>query len=385
MYARTPDLELPPGQSAFLWGARKTGKSTLLRRRFPLSVRFDLLDTRLMLELTRAPRTLSERIRALEPAQRQRPILIDEVQKVPAVLDEVHRLIEGDGLSFVLCGSSARKLTRGGANLLGGRAWRYALHPLTWPEIPAFDLLRALNRGLVPSHYDSPAAGRSLAGYVDDYLKEEVFEEGLTRNAPAFARFFEALFFCHGEMLNYSDVARDCGVSSKTVKEYFQILVDTLVGVLVEPFGRRRSRAVITKAPKFYLFDVGVAGHLTGRRIERAAGESFGRALEHLILMEILAYRAYSGRDFPVRFWRTRSGLECDFVLGRDGETAIEVKGGRRVGSRELRGLRAFAAEHGPRQTFVVCNERAPRRSEDGIWILPWEMFLAGLWGDEVV
>ena len=385
MYARTPDLELPPGQSAFLWGARKTGKSTLLRRRFPLSVRFDLLDTRLMLELTRAPRTLSERIRALEPAQRQRPILIDEVQKVPAVLDEVHRLIEGDGLSFVLCGSSARKLTRGGANLLGGRAWRYALHPLTWPEIPAFDLLRALNRGLVPSHYDSPAAGRSLAGYVDDYLKEEVFEEGLTRNAPAFARFFEALSFCHGEMLNYSDVARDCGVSSKTVKEYFQILVDTLVGVLVEPFGRRRSRAVITKAPKFYLFDVGVAGHLTGRRIERAAGESFGRALEHLILMEILAYRAYSGRDFPVRFWRTRSGLECDFVLGRDGETAIEVKGGRRVGSRELRGLRAFAAEHGPRQTFVVCNERAPRRSEDGIWILPWEMFLAGLWGDEVV
>ena len=238
MYARTPDLELPPGQSAFLWGARKTGKSTLLRRRFPLSVRFDLLDTRLMLELTRAPRTLSERIRALEPAQRQRPILIDEVQKVPAVLDEVHRLIEGDGLSFVLCGSSARKLTRGGANLLGGRAWRYALHPLTWPEIPAFDLLRALNRGLVPSHYDSPAAGRSLAGYVDDYLKEEVFEEGLTRNAPAFARFFEALSFCHGEMLNYSDVARDCGVSSKTVKEYFQILVDTLVGVLVEPFGR---------------------------------------------------------------------------------------------------------------------------------------------------
>ena len=385
MYARTPDLELPPRQSAFLWGARKTGKTTLLRRRFPLSARFDLLDTRLMLELTRAPWTLSERIRALEPAQRNQPILIDEIQKVPSILDEVHRLIEEDGLSFVLCGSSARKLRRGDADPLGGRTWRLALHPLTWPEIPDFDLLRVLNRGLLPAHYDSPAVGESLAGYVDDYLREEVFEEGLTRNPPAFARFFHSLSFCHGEMLNYSDVARTSGVTSKTVKEYFRILVDTLVGVLVEPFSRRRSRAVITKAPKFYLFDVGVAGHLTGRRIERTAGEDFGRALEHFILMEILAYRAYSGRDFPVRFWRTRSGLECDFVLGTDGAAAIEVTGAQRVGRRELRGLRAFADEHGPLQAFVVCNDRAPRRTDDGIWILPWELFLEGLWGGEVV
>ena len=328
---------------------------------------------------------LSERIRALVPAQRKRPILIDEVQKVPAILDEVHRLIEEDGLSFVLCGSSARKLRRGGANLLGGRAWRYSLHPLTWSEIPTFDLLRALNRGLVPSHYDSSAHRRTLAGYVDDYLKEEVFEEGLTRNAPAFARFFEALSFSHGELVNYSNVARDCGVTSKTVKEYFRILVDTLLGVLVEPFGRRRSRAVITKAPKFYLFDVGVAGHVTGRRIERAAGADFGRALEHFILMEIMAYRAYRQRDFAMRFWRTKSGLECDFVLGRDGGVAIEVKGSGRVGRRELRGVRAFVDEHGPRHAMVVCNESAPRRTEDGILILPWERFLGRLWGGGVV
>ena len=240
MYTRTLKIELPPGQSAFLWGPRKIGKSTLLRQRFPLSARFDLLDTRLMLEFTRAPWTLAERVRALAPAQRERPILIDEVQKVPAVLDEVHRLIEDDGLCFVLCGSSARKLKRGRANLLGGRAWRFALHPLTWPEVPGFDLLRALNHGLVPSHYDSAAPRRTLAGYVDDYLREEVFEEGLTRNAPAFAQFFDAFAFCHGELVNYSNVARDCGVSSRTVKEYFQILVDTLLGVLVEPFSRRR-------------------------------------------------------------------------------------------------------------------------------------------------
>lgn len=385
MYARSLGIELPRGQSAFLWGARKTGKSTLLRRRFPLSARFDLLDTRLLLEFTRAPWTLSERIRALEPAQLRRPILIDEVQKVPAILDEVHRLIESDGLGFVLCGSSARKLKRGRANLLGGRAWRFALHPLTWQEIPDFDLLRAVNRGLIPAHYDSAHHRRALAGYVDDYLREEVFDEGLTRNAPAFARFFDALAFCHGELLNYSNVARDCGVSSKTVKAYFQILVDTLLGVFVEPFSRRRSRAVITSAPRFYLFDVGVANHVARRRIEQTAGPDFGRSLEHFVLMELLAYRSYRERDFPVRFWRTKSGLECDFVLGRKGDVAIEVKGGRRVDRRELVGLRAFVEEHRPRQAIVVCNESAPRRTDDGIRILPWERFLEKLWGDGVV
>ena len=385
MYARSLGIELPRGRSAFLWGARKTGKSTLLQRRFPESIRFDLLDTRLLLDLTRAPWTLAERIQASEEGRRQLPIVIDEVQKVPAILDEVHRLIETERLSFVLCGSSARKLKRGRANLLGGRAWRFTLHPLTWPEIPDFDLPRAVNRGLIPEHYDSRHHRRALAGYVDDYLKEEVFDEGLTRNAPAFSRFFEALAFCHGELLNYSNVARDCGVSSKTVKEYFQILVDTLLGVLVEPFSRRRSRAVITSAPKFYLFDVGVANHVAGRRIETTEGPDFGRALEHFVLMELLAYRSYREYDFPVRFWRTSSGLECDFVLGREGDVAIEVKGGRRVRRPELRGLRAFVEEHRPRQAIVVCNESAPRRTDEGIWILPWERFLERLWGDGVV
>ena len=385
MYARQLKIDLPPGQSAFFWGARKTGKSTLLQQQFPGSIRFDLLDTRLMLDFTRAPWTLGERIRAYESARRELPILIDEVQKAPALLDEVHRLIETERLSFVLCGSSARKLKRGSANLLGGRAWRFALHPLSWREIPNFDLLKAVNRGLVPEHYDSPHHRRALAGYVDDYLKEEVFDEGLTRNAPAFSRFFEALAFCHGELLNHSNIARDCGVSSKTVKEYFQILVDTLLGVLVEPFSRRRSRSVITSAPKFYLFDVGVANHIAGRRIERVGGPDFGRALEHFVLMELLAYRSYREHDFPIRFWRTRSGLECDFILGRDGDVALEVKGASRVRPADFRGLRAFVEEHRPRTAIVVCNEDAVRRTKDGIWILPWERFLERLWGDEVV
>ena len=385
MYARTLSIDLPRGQSAFLWGPRKTGKSTLLHQQFPRSVRFDLLDTHLMLDLTRAPWTLSERVRALDAAGRARPIIIDEVQKVPAILDEVHRLIEDEDLSFVLCGSSARKLKRGRANLLGGRAWRFGLHPLTWPEVPEFDLLHALNRGLIPQHYDAANPRRALAGYVDDYLKEEVFDEGLTRNVPAFSRFFDALSFCHGELLNHSNVARDCGVDSKTVREYFQILVDTLLGVFVEPFRGRRSRAVITRASKFYLFDVGVAGHVTGRRIQRPAGPEFGRALEHFVLMELLAYRTYREHDFSVRFWRTKSGLECDFVLGREGSVAIEVKGGANLAAGDLRPMRSYMEEHRPRRAIVVCNANAPRRTGDGIWILPWRQFLERLWTDAIV
>ncbi len=382
MYERILRPDLPAGQSAFLWGPRKTGKTTLLRQRFPHSARFDLLDTRLLLEFTRAPWRLTERVRALDPATRARPIVLDEVQKVPALLDEVHRLIEEDGLRFILCGSSARKLRRGGVNLLGGRAWRFELHPLTSREIPDFDLLRALRRGLIPQHYDARHPRRALRAYLDDYLREEVFAEGLTRNAPAFSRFFEALAFSHGELVNYSRLARDCGVTSKTAREYFRILVDTLLGLFVEPFRRRRSRAILTRTPRFYVFDVGLAGELTHRRPDRLAGEVFGRALEHFILMELVAYRSYRERAFPIRFWRTKTGLECDFVLGRDGSTAIEVKGTSAVRSRDLRGLRAFREEHSPRHAVVVSNEPAPRRTDDRLWILPWRDFLDRLWSD---
>ena len=385
MYSRALRIELPPGQSAFLWGPRKTGKSTLLRQQFPRSTRFDLRDTRLLLEFTRAPWQLAERVRALDPATRERPIIIDEVQKVPAVLDEVHRLIEDDGLRFILCGSSARRLKRGRANLLGGRAWRFALHPLTWPEIPEFDPLRALNHGLLPQHYDATHPRRVLAGYADEYLKEEVFDEGLTRNAPAFSRFFEALSFSHGELVNYSNMARACGVDSKTVREYFQILVDTLLGVFVEPFSHRRSRAVITRRPKFYLCDVGLAGHLTRRQPETLAGPDFGRALEHFVLMELLAYRSYRERDFPIRFWRTKTGLECDFVLGRNGEAAVATAGGGHIQPQDLTGLRAYREEHRPRHALLVCNEPAQRWTNDGLWILSWRDFLDRLWSDKLM
>jgi len=380
---RALEIDLPPRQSAFLWGPRKTGKSTYLRSAFPDSLTFDLLQSDLMLDLARRPALLRERLLAAPRDKLRHPVILDEVQKVPPLLDEVHWLIENRGLRFILCGSSARKLKRGGVNLLGGRAWRYAMHPLTSIEVPGLDLLRALNRGLVPAHYLDPGAERSLRAYVVDYLKEEILEEGLTRNVAAFSRFFDAVGYSHGDLTNYANIARDCGVDAKTVKEYYQILVDTLLGTFVEPWKKRQERQVIGKAPKFYLFDVGVAGVLTGRRIREERGEAFGRALEHLVLMEILAHRSYRERDYGVHFWRTKSGLEVDFVLG-DAEVAVEVKGTARADSSDLRSVRAFADDNRPRRSVLVCNERAPRRVE-GVDVLPWRDFLAQLWSGDVV
>ena len=376
-------IALPARQSAFLWGPRKTGKSTFLRSVFPDSLTFDLLQTDLMLELAKRPALLRERLLAAPPEKLRSPVILDEVQKVPQLLDEVHWLIENRGLSFILCGSSARKLKRGGVNLLGGRAWRYEMHPLVSIEIGKFNLLQALNRGLVPAHYLEPEYERSLRAYVLDYLKEEVFDEGLTRNVAAFSRFFEAMGYSHGDLTNYSNIARDCGVDSKTVKEYYQILVDTLLGTFVEPWKKRQERQVIGKAPKFYLFDVGVAGALTRRCIREERGEAFGRALEHFVLMEILAHRSYRELGYGVHFWRTKSGLEVDFVLG-DAEVAVEVKGTPRLDPSDLRSLRTFVEDNRPRRAILVSNERAPRLVE-GIEVLPWREFLARLWGGEIL
>ena len=282
-------IELPKGQSTFLWGPRKTGKTTYLKAAFPDSLTYDLLLTDLFIEFTKRPFLLREQLLAADPKKLKEPIIIDEVQKVPQLLDEIHWLIENRGLRFILCGSSARKLKRGKVNLLGGRAWRYEMHPLVSAELDDLDLLRALNRGMIPAHYLQEEYNRSLQAYVRDYLKEEVFDEGLTRNIPAFSRFFDAMGFTHGELTNYTNVARECGVDAKTVKEYYQILVDTLLGTMIEPYKRRKERQVITKAGKFYLFDVGVAGAITQRHVPQERGEQFGKAFEHFILMEILA------------------------------------------------------------------------------------------------
>ena len=380
---RLLEMALPPGRSAFLWGARKTGKSTYLRERFPQSLVFDFLDTDLVLEFSKRPALLRDQLLARDASVLKHPIILDEVQKVPHILDEVHWLIENKRLQFILCGSSARKLKRGQANLLGGRAWRFEMFPLVSAELKTLDLLRALNHGMIPNHYLEDQYQKSLKAYTTDYLKEEVFAEGLTRNIPAFSRFFEAVGYSHGELTNFSNIARECGVDSKTVKEYYQILEDTLLGTMIAPFKRRQSRQVISQTPKFYLFDVGVAGALTNRHLTVERGELFGKAFEHFIFMEIRAHSSLRELNYAINFWRTKSGLEADFVLG-DGQVAIEVKGTHRVERNDLRPLMAFKDEYSPRQTLVVCNERVERIHER-IRIVPWRVFLRDLWEGKII
>jgi len=381
---RTLSLELPPRQSAFLWGPRKAGKSTWLRKAFQGSIWYDFLKTDVFLRLSKAPHLLREELLAVGAGDLlRRPIILDEVQKIPMILDEVHWLIENRGLSFVLCGSSARKLKRGHANMLGGRAWRFRMFPLTSGELKDFDLMRALKCGLLPPHYFSPAPRRSLKAYIADYLKEEIMAEGLVRNVPSFARFMDAMAYSHGEITNFANIARDCGVTAKTVRAHYEILEDTLLGGFVPPFSSKSGRQSIISASKFYLCDVGLAGHLCGRVLSEPRGEAFGRAFEHFVLMELWAHRSYTEADYEVRFWRTKTGLEVDFVLG-SGDVAIEVKGSSRVDSSALKPLKAFAEDYTPRKCIVICNEPVPRR-HGMITILPWKDFCSRLWAGEVI
>ena len=382
---RILNIELPQRQSAFLWGPRKTGKSTYLKNRFPNSIIFNFLKTDFFIEVSKNPALLREQILVMDKNVLKNPIILDEVHKVHQILDEVHWLIENKGLRFILCGSSARKLRRGHVNLLGGRAWRYEMFPLVTAELKGINLLHVLNHGMVPTHYlqDDGECKRSLKAYIQDYLKEEVFAEGLTRNIPAFSRFFDAFGYSHGELTNYSNIARDCGVDSKTVKEYYQILIDTLLAIRIDPFKKKQSRKIITKAPKYYLFDVGVANYLRKLNLLEERGEEFGKAFEHFLLMEIIAYRAYSNKDFEINFWRTKTGLEIDFILA-GGEIAVEVKGTSRIDKKDFNALEAFAEEYSPKRNIIVCNEKV-KRLHGKIEIIPWSDFLQELWAGNIL
>lgn len=383
-YQRLLKLNLPKAQSAFLWGARKTGKSTYLRTNYPQSIYYDFLKTDLLLDFSKKPDLLRQQLLAKDTKQLQNPIILDEVQKIPQLLDEVHWLIENKNLSFILCGSSARKLKRGQSNLLGGRAWRFQMLPLVSRELKNIDLIKMLNHGLIPDHYLQENYHKSLQAYVQDYLKEEVFAEGLTRNIPAFSRFFDSMGYSHGQLTNYSNIARECGIDAKTVKEYYQILVDTLLGYFVEPYKKRPSRQIIRSMPKFYLFDVGVASYLCNRTITETRGEAFGQAFEHFIFTEIYAYRSYHDKEFKIRYWRTRSGQEVDFILG-DGRVAIEVKGKPQINSFDLHGLQAFQSDYSPEKSILVCQEKTSRTVKEGITITPWKDFLKQLWNGEII
>jgi len=333
----------------------------------------DLLQTDTFAEYATRPALLRERWQG-------KITVIDEIQKLPVLLDEVHWLIENRRGSFLLTGSSARKVRRGGANLLAGRARRYEMGPLSALEVEGLDLEEIMSTGLLPSHFLSDDPEIDLRAYVSDYLKEEIAGEGLVRNLPAFSEFLRVAAITSSELLNYTNVAREAGVSAKVVRGYFEILEDTMLGLRLPPWRRARSRRLIL-SEKFYLFDVGVANHLARRRPLLGSSE-FGKAFEQYVLMEILNYRRYRKPDLEVCFWRTSQGQEIDFLLG-DRDAAIEVKGSARVHEGDLQSLAVLQEEMNVRRRLVVSLERSPRR-QDGVEILPWRTFLDELWAGSV-
>ena len=383
MFKRNLALPDPGQESFFLWGPRQTGKSTLLKQRYPDARRVDLLKADEFRRYAVHPEYLREEIDAEEP-EPGRQIVIDEVQKVPALLDEAHWLIENRGLHFALCGSSARKVKRGAANLLGGRALRYHLHGLTAAELGAdFDLPRMLNHGYLPRMYLANRPRRLLDAYVADYLREEVAGEGLVCNLPAFAGFLDAAALGDGALVNCSTIARECGVSSKTASGYFEILQDTRLGRNL-PAWRRRPKRRTVAAPKFYFADVGVVNRLARRGVLSPGSDLYGRAFENWVFHEFSAFIDYRERDDALSYWRLAGGTEVDFVLG-DMQLAVEAKASARITSDHLKGLRSLVEDH-PEvgRRVVACLEPRARRTEDGIDVLPAETFVRRLWRGEL-
>lgn len=384
MFERALSLPRPGTESFFLWGPRQSGKTTLLRENYPDVPWIDLLKSEEYRRYLAHPEYLRQELEAAGTSP-ETQVVIDEVQKVPALLDEVHWLIENRGLRFALCGSSARKVRRGAANLLGGRALRYELHGLCAVELDSdFDLDRILNHGYLPRIYQAAAPGRMLEAYVADYLKEEVAAEGLVRDLPVFSEFLDIAGLSDGELVNFSNIARECGVSSHTAKSYFEILEDTLLGRWLPAYRKQPKRRVI-QAPKFYFADVGTVNRLAHRGELLPGSELYGKAFENWVCHELTAFISYRQVDANLTYWRLASGIEVDFVVG-EMRLAVEAKSRSNISSHHLKGLRSLAEDH-PEvgRRIVVCRESKARKTEDGIEVLPVETFIRRLWGHDLV
>lgn len=366
-----PPRALLQKKSHFLFGPRQTGKTHLLRETLPDIRLYDLLDSSVFAALSRNPGRIGEEIEG-----RSASVIVDEVQRLPVLLHEVHRLIETRGFRFLLTGSSPRKLRRGGVNLLGGRARTTHLHPFSWKELgDRYDLARAVRHGLLPPIYLSDDPKADLQAYTGSYLKEEIVAEGATRNIPAFSRFLHVAAHANGTIVNFTNIANDAQVPRTTVYEYFEILKDTLIlhELPAWKFSRKRKPLV---SSKYYFFDIGVVGALQGREFAQGTTE-FGEAFETLIMHELTCFRDYEGGD-PISFWRSQSGFEVDFIIGD--HTAVEAKPKRTVGDVDMRSLRALADEKKLKRYVCVSLETRRRRVGD-VMILPFTEFLENLWG----
>lgn len=376
-------LDLPSllrKKSFFLFGPRATGKSFLIHRQLgPRALVIDLLRSDVAFRLAADPSLLEALV-----GDRRGPgswIVIDEVQKLPGLLDEVHRLIESRGLRFLLTGSSARRLKRGQANLLAGRAWTAHLYPLTSAEIPHVDLPRLLRWGGLPAVVASDDPAEELGAYARTYLQEEIQAEGFVRRLPQFSRFLATAAVMNGRMLNFAEIASDAGVPASTVREYYYLLEDTLVGFLLPAWTKSRKRKAISTA-KFYFFDTGVTHTLAGTETLDRNSDLYGRSFEQWIGMEVRAWLGYRRRNDELCYWRSVYQHEVDFVVGD--HTAIEAKATRKVTPRDLRGLRAIGAEGRLRRLLLVSEDRVEAR-HGAIRCIPWQTFVAELWEDTLL
>ena len=383
MYTRNQLLTDAQTDSVFLFGARQTGKSILLRSLFPDATYIDLLETDVQHRFRMQPSLLRD---ILNNHPDDSLVIIDEIQQVPELLNEVHLLISRKQIRFVLCGSSARKLKRQGVNTLGGRALPEQLYPLVSDEIPDFDLQRALTHGLLPKIYLSGRPSRLLQAYVDIYLKEEIQAEALVRNLKSFTRFLEVAALTNGEIVNYNNIATDCGVSAKTAAEYFSILQDTLIGYLVPAFVSKQKRRLV-QAPKFWFFDVGVANHLLHRKDLIPGTVEYGHAFEHFVVQELIAYLGYHYNEHRLTYWRTYTGLEVDVVITNHASEpilAIEIKSAQEIMRKHLKGLHAFHQEYPDCPLMCVSLDKFNRESE-GVQLLYIRDFLKQLWAEALI
>jgi predicted AAA+ superfamily ATPase len=377
-YNRILNILEPLGErSLFLLGPRQTGKTTLLQQILPNATTYDLLRADTFQELSADPSLIRQRL-----TPDDKIIVIDEIQKLPILLDEVHSLIQRNpNLRFVLTGSSARKLRRGGVNLLAGRARIRYLHPLVALELAFGQLADRLQWGGLPFVLNSSSPRHDLQTFCGTYLQEEIRAESLVRSIENFSRFLLVAGLTNGAQLNYENVARDVGLSSRTVREYYQIIIDTLLGHLVEPFGATRIRKSVG-IPKFYLFDLGVANFLGKIGAVERGSKAYGDGIEHLIFLELRAFLDYQSHDAPLSYWRSTTKFEVDFTIGDT--VAIEVKAKPRVTDTDLKGLRALKEEDIFKRFICVSDESARRRTDDGIEIIPLDLFLRELWSGEI-
>ena len=365
-------------KSFFLFGPRATGKTTLIRQQLAEKATIiDLLDSRYFLRLSGAPHELESLI-AAAPAD---IIVVDEIQRIPELLNEIHRLIETQNITFLLTGSSARKLRRGKANLLASRVWGARMLPLIHRELPDIDLDRYLRYGGLPSVYLSEYPEEELDAYVNTYLKEEILAEGLIRRLPPFSRFLKTIALANGEMINFTKLANDCQVPPSTVTEYVGLLEDTLIGFLLPAWTESKKRKAI-KTGKFYFFDPGITHMLAGTETLDRNSNLYGKSFEQFICMELRAYLSYRRKMFPLTYWRSKNGHEVDFLLGN--KTAIEVKASKKISKNDFKGLK-YIKEEGVFQNLILVSQDPVSTRTDNILTIPWQKFLSDLWRDKFI